>query len=79
MRIIGTVLLVALGCAPVYGATEPMHGVYVADMDRGADPCGPIRGEDAGDRHRIKLHGRELLSPSFLLGPMRCAWHEPAC
>ncbi|PYS94881.1 MAG: M13 family peptidase [Acidobacteria bacterium] len=40
MRIIGTVLLVALGCVSVYGATEPMHGVYVADMDRGADPCG---------------------------------------
>src|SRR6266581_2056776 len=40
MRFIKLLLLVALGCAPAFGETDPLRGVYLSDMDRGADPCG---------------------------------------
>jgi len=34
------VLLLALACAPAFGDTDQLRGVYVGDMDRNVDPCG---------------------------------------
>ena len=33
------VLVLALVCAPAFGSTEEVRGVYVGDMDKSADPC----------------------------------------
>ena len=40
MRIPRVILILALGCAPAFGGTEPLRGVYATDMDRSVDPCG---------------------------------------
>ncbi len=39
MRILKFTMLVVLGCAPAFGDSEPLRGVYVSDMDRSVDPC----------------------------------------
>ncbi|HEX9428706.1 MAG TPA: hypothetical protein VGA64_13085, partial [Candidatus Polarisedimenticolia bacterium] len=40
MRIPRVILILALGCAPAFGGTVPLRGVYATDMDRSVDPCG---------------------------------------
>ena len=39
MRTLRIVLILALACAPAFGSTEQVRGVYVGDMDKTADPC----------------------------------------
>src|SRR5881296_422108 len=40
MRIFKVFALLALGCAPAFGDTDQLRGVYVSDMDQSVDPCG---------------------------------------
>lgn len=69
MRNITMALFLALGCAPAFGATDPLRGVYAGDMDRGVDPCDDFYDYANGARR----WGRSTSSAIFLRPP------RPAC